>query len=274
MAKRIKKAPVTPQVRRQWFKRYEEGGESAPEIAKADGYDVRTVRKLIETERQERERREVRSLVLRQAMEQHHADLCGFARKLNDAISGTEHIPARLQEDHMWSALKEHLPRSPIWKTLDQRETLLQQIDHLKNEIAKLASKELKQRIADRITEKDQIAELSAKVTNVVIFNLEASTAGEAAILTSSGLKVMPAQDGMHEMKWGAYEIGVFPEETANKVQKVLIDLLEEIFGWSQFKKIQSLFNELNRVKRTLKDELAIVILRRITHGKCRYCPL
>ena len=33
MPKRVKKPAVRPEVRRQWFKRFEEDGESPPEIA-------------------------------------------------------------------------------------------------------------------------------------------------------------------------------------------------------------------------------------------------
>ncbi len=54
VASRIKKPAVRPELRREWLRRNETEGESPPEIAKQDGYDVRTVRKQIEIERQER----------------------------------------------------------------------------------------------------------------------------------------------------------------------------------------------------------------------------
>ena len=116
MARRIKKPAVRPELRRQWLRRYEEDGESPPEIAKADGYDVRTVRKQIEVERQERERREARSTVLRQALEKHYADLCDFAQKLDLELARVGGSLLMLKNDPMWSALREHLPRSTIWK--------------------------------------------------------------------------------------------------------------------------------------------------------------
>ena len=88
MAKRIKKPLVMPEKRREWYKRSEEEGESAPQIAKADKYDVRTVRKQIEIEKQEREIREARSVVLRSALENHYRDLCRYAEGLKLRHSG------------------------------------------------------------------------------------------------------------------------------------------------------------------------------------------
>ena len=87
MAKRIKKPLVRPEKQREWLRRHEIGGESPMEIAKSDKYDVRTVRKYIELERQERERREARSIVLRQALEEHYRDLCNFAQQLDSEAS-------------------------------------------------------------------------------------------------------------------------------------------------------------------------------------------
>ena len=111
MVKRIRKPAVKPEVRRQWLRRYEEEGESPPQIARADSYDVRTVRKQIGAERQERERRDARSVVLRHALEQHYADLYSFAQKLDLQLTMEGSTLDMMRGDRMWSALREHLPR-------------------------------------------------------------------------------------------------------------------------------------------------------------------
>ena len=71
MGKRTKKPPVRPEVRKDWLNRYEKDGESPPQIAKSDGYDVRTVRKQLQEAQREREIREGRLTVLRKAIEGH-----------------------------------------------------------------------------------------------------------------------------------------------------------------------------------------------------------
>ena len=87
MARRIKKGAVRPELCKQWLRRFEEDGESPPHIAEADGYDVRTVRKQIEKAMQEREMREARVMVLRDALEKHYKDLYTFAETLDSSIS-------------------------------------------------------------------------------------------------------------------------------------------------------------------------------------------
>ena len=131
MTRRIKKPAVKPELRREWLQRHDEEGQSPPEIANADGYDVRTVRKQLEIERQERERREARSIVLRQALEKHYADLCCFVQKLDSHIVGEKGSPSTMRSDPMWSALEEHLPRSTIWKKLDRWEGVWAEIERL-----------------------------------------------------------------------------------------------------------------------------------------------
>ena len=81
MAKRIRKPAIKPEQRLDWLRRYEDG-ESPPKIAENDKVDVRTVRKHIEMAKQEREVKEARSMVLRNALELHYRDLCDCAKKL------------------------------------------------------------------------------------------------------------------------------------------------------------------------------------------------
>ena len=127
MVKRIKKPAVEPDKRREWLKRHEEG-ESPPQIAKADVFDVRTVRTHIELAKEEREVKEAKATVLRNAMQDHYHDLCEYAEKLSVQARG-ESAAESPREKHIHSALHQHLPRSPIWNYLKQREALTQQID-------------------------------------------------------------------------------------------------------------------------------------------------
>lgn len=143
MPKRIKKPPVKPAKCRDWFRRLEEEGQSAAEIARADHYDVRTVRKQTELVRQERERREARSIVLRQALERHYADLVSFAEHLDSRMIKSS-LPTETRSDHMWIALHEHLPRSPLWKMIDKIERLNDDV----RDIEKRAEQRLREKVA------------------------------------------------------------------------------------------------------------------------------
>ena len=56
-------------------------------------------------------------------------------------------------------------------------------------------------------------------------------------------------------------------------VSKVLRDLEARVKEWDECKKLEKSFIELKRVEKNLKDELAVISLRRIVPGRCRYCP-
>ena len=124
---RVKKAPIKPEKRQEWLERYESKGESALQIARKDGYDVRTVRKQIEIVKQEQEAGEARSIVLRTALEQHFEDLRKFAARIDDAIPGVN--PSALPDEELWRmALRQHLPRSPLWGYLAKLDAVQREV--------------------------------------------------------------------------------------------------------------------------------------------------
>ncbi len=274
MTKRARNPAVAPHLRRDWFRRYEEGGESAPDIAKADGYDVRTVRKLLDIERQERERKEARSLVLRNAVEQHYHDLCTFAQRLDSQLQDEDPIPSVMRGDRMWEALKEHLPRSPKWKNLDRWDGLLQDINSLEEEVRLMAQEQMATRSTVGFAGDAQEVGLSATAMDPIVFNLKNSALGALSLLNKDAFKLMPAGKGLQRIEVGGFGIGVIPVKKVSEVQSVVAQLLEEVNGWDQRNKMERLLGELERTRRLLNDELAIVILRRIVPGKCKYCPL
>ena len=133
MKKRIKKPTVRTEQRQDWLARTE-SGESVPHIASADMFDVRTVRKHVELAKQERESTEARAAVLRNALEDHYADLRGFTERLLCRIEERKGGYSE-RDEYLQTALKQHLSRSPIWPNINKHEGLLAEIAGLKEEI-------------------------------------------------------------------------------------------------------------------------------------------
>ena len=271
---RIRKPPVKPEVRRAWLRRYEEDGESPPQIAAADSFDVRTVRKQIEMARQEREVREARSMVLRNAMESHYRDLCKFAEKLNLEISGYKTISPLPKDDPMWSALREHMPRSPLWKRLDRRE-------HVLEEIAKLGD-DVRKQLGEKTRLDSRMSEIIAAGENGVIPGIVAAldfqnknwAQGSSGLDINEDFKVEPAGEGFVNISYGSFNMGKVKEEHATPIREVLIDLESKLTNLEQYDKMQGLFTELQRLKLGLGGELTVITLRRIVPGRCKYCPM
>jgi len=51
-------------------------------------------------------------------------------------------------------------------------------------------------------------------------------------------------------------------------------EILGEVPTWEEFNELSRSWSELERVRRILRNELAVIRLRRVVPGKCRYCPI
>jgi len=254
MAKRVKKPLVEPRKRREWFRRYEEG-EAAQQIAKTVDYDVRTVRKQIDLERQEKERKEARSIVLRKALEDHYADLCSFAQKLDSELSSERSKLAGLREDRKWSALREHLPRSVIWKSFERWEELLSEKSRQEQKLNEVVEHQIESRAKKNFDKAYQEIGLSRRMVEAISAHIRDAALGQPEDLTN-------------------FDFPKISEDEESDAVKLVKEMLDEASTWKELDDLRRLWTELERVRRVLSDELAVIILRRVVPGRCRYCPI
>ena len=273
MARRSRKLPVKPEARREWLRRYEEDGESPPQIATADKFDVRTVRKQISLAREEREAREARSAVLRNAVESHYRDLCKLAEEIDAEIREDKIIQPQLK-GRLWSALREHMPRSPLWKKLNRWEHVWEEITTLENDTRQYLTQILESdsRLAEIITAGEDgvipgmVAALSFQVANWA--------RGWQGLNIKENFEVKPPEEGFVIIRYGFAQMGRVQEGHVTQIREALVDLESKIPTWKEYEDMKKMFTEMERLKLSLRDELAIVILRRIVPGKCKYCPI
>lgn len=249
-----KKPPVDPIKRREWFRRHEEG-ESAQQIAKAVDYDVRTVRKQIDLERQERERKEARSIVLRKALEDHYADLCAFAQKLNSQLNSDRNTLPMLRDDPMWSALREHLPRSGMWKSFDRWEQFLSEKARLERMLNEIVGHQIESRAKENFAKPYQEIGLSRRMVEAISAHIRDAALGQSEDLSN-------------------FDFPKISEDEESDAIKLVKEMLDEASTWKEFEDLSRLWGELQRVQRVLHDELTVITLRRVIPGRCRYCPI
>jgi hypothetical protein len=83
------------------------------------------------------------------------------------------------------------------------------------------------------------------------------------------------AKEGYVSLRYTVvFLMGEVKKEHTKMIKKVLRDLEARVKEWEECKKLEKSFIELERVEKNLKDELAVISLRRIVPGRCRYCPL
>ena len=272
MKKRVKKPPVKPEVRKAWMKRYEQG-ESTADIANNDRFDVRTVRRHIELAKQEREVKEARSMVLRNSLERHYADLCDYAERLASEVSRQKGAPTP-RDEYMQTALRQHLPRSPIWGYLRQRERLEQQIEELKQEVGRkldeMVGSDLRLASGLDNTEKGVVPGIVAALA----FQVEHWAKGNPGLNVEDNLISEEVAEGVVFLRYGFAHMGRVRKEHIGLIREILLGLECRVREWDERRELEKLFIELERVEKNLKDELAVITLRRIVPGRCRYCPL
>jgi hypothetical protein len=280
MSPRQKKPPVTPDKRREWLER-NEFGESPPKIATSDKVDVRTVRKHIDIAKQEKETKEARASVLRYALERHYADLCRCAERMGGQSSDIrinefgERVSSTGQyEQQLEIALRQHLPRSPIWGLIKQRPKLYTG----KDEFIKRLSDKIE---GDVTSDSRLLAELNEEESGVIpglVIALPALAQqwvrGYANLNVEDNLKVEPPESGFVYLSYGAYNLGKVKQEHVELVRTVILDWTVRIKEWDLYHALEKTSREIERVENKLRDEIAVIALRRVVPGRCRYCPV
>ena len=215
--KRIKKPNVKSKQRQDWFERHGKG-ETIRQIAEADDFDERTVRKHVSTAREEREAAGARSAVLRNAMEQHYADLCGFAERLLSSLEGRKPYTYSERDEYLNSALRQHLPRSPLWVNLNKYHRLLEEIAG---------------RVASRLNLPQSAFEISPdEINGGNVLHLVTSTNGTSSRLVFDFAFFSSAE--YRDLRRSTDELRSFgpgPYQLLINKENVTIDSLDELWG-------------------------------------------
>lgn len=277
MAEEIRKSRITPEQRLDWLRRYEDG-ESPPSIANKDQVDVRTVRKHIELAKQETEVKEARSMVLRNALERHYQDLCDYARTLATYLSGEATGAHGPYSEHMRNALRQHIPRSPIWGYLKQKDSLGQRIAQLTEEVDSRIEELVRSdpRLSTALTEGS--SGLIDGFIEALKFQAGQWTKGYGGLDIEENLRTEPAGEGFMNFRYGAFGLGTVEQDHLRTVSKVIREVLQDLESrlkdLEELSKLQKSLLDLSRVENSLNDEIAVITLRRVVPGRCHYCPL
>jgi hypothetical protein len=268
MPKPKKKPPVALEVCREWLRRNEEEGETAPQIAEKDGYDPRTVRKQLELARQDRERKEARSLVLRNALGRHYDDLVLFVGRLDDEIAKSVVISIVSKQDRLWKALRQHLPRSPLWKAIDRLDYLNSEIDNIRGHLEQRLQ-DLYQNMKPESHEVEKSELNQEGITGAVMHRLKIPEVEYTPELKQSNIR-----KGEVEVGYGPYNLGIAAEDEVPVIKKFISHLMNEALPLPGSADMRLRLSQRRKVVESIREELATIKLRRIVSGRCKYCPI
>ncbi|MFC1971691.1 hypothetical protein ACFLV0_07225 [Chloroflexota bacterium] len=234
--------------------------------------------KQIDLAKKEREAREARSVVLRNALERHYDDLRKFAEKLNSEILGAGDVPSSPDDDLMEAALRQHLPRSPIWGYISKRQNMQQRAVEEQQKLEEVIEESVK---ADH------------RLTPLINAGLDGIVPGTIAVLVAEAkqwhhgntghslkdsLVMEPAGEGFVNPRFGFSRMGIMEVEHSERYAKIVHDAIGDlesrIRDWEDYRNLEKTIAEIRRLGGKLREELAVIRLRRIVPGRCKYCPL
>lgn len=271
MARPFKKLSVTPEMRRKWLQRHD-GGESPPQIARGEGYDVRTVRKQLELARQERESRETRSLVLRDAMEAHYADLCKRAAQIESALNRNS-LETIAMTDRICVALREHLPRALLWKYLKQWNDLKEAAQRLRSDI--------KTKLDKQISSNSKLAGAfsggtihTESLVGAMMHQVDMWSLGIAGLNVQENLRTEPVEEGQVVFRYGAWSVGTGAAEQLVGVRDAIARIERKIAKLDELQELTEKLKQIALMIPDIQEEVATITLKRVVPGRCKYCPI
>ncbi len=234
--------------------------------------------KQIELARQERDVREAKLTVLRDAMVNHYQDLCKLAGDINSEVNKEVPISAELKSNPLWSALQQHIPRSAIWKNIDRWNAGRGKLADINIEIPELLRKKISSEPRLNFM---NIAGSEQTILNLIdffLFRIDQRVKGVTGLDIEKYFRVEHKGEQLYAAMVGAYNVGpINPEmeqEQVSILKQVLYDFESDFIEWLKSQELQSIYNELNSLKKNITEELDVIILRRVVPGRCKYCPL
>ncbi len=267
---RGRKPAVNYEKRHEWLDRNRRG-ESPPSIANTDGFDVRTVRKNIDLARHEAESGEARTMVYRDALENHYADLCRLAAKLDSAVTAKERVN-EIMHERLYKALKQHLPVSKLWRSFDRWNILLEDREKDRKSLEDCLGKETANNTEIKKTFTGRIAVVDG-ISQALLFQANQWVKGMAGLDVKRDVHLEPTGGNNNIGRYGSFRLGPITEEELPLIQKIIEHLESEVVTWDQYAVLRKLETEIRDLKADLLDDLAIITLKRIVPGSCRYCP-
>ena len=266
-----KRPLVKPAQRREWLRRLEEEGEPLSKISKSVGFDVRTVKKQTEMAIEEREGREAHLIVLRQALEKHYTDLLTFTDRLDSAVIQS-FLPMGIRDDRMWGALREHLPRSPVWKLIDKMERLNDDIRDIEKRAEQRLWDEIRKENAFKLVSQIGVAEIGLYdkgLLGAMSYQLHQNPPCTLLDITISSIS-----DDRTTLYYAGCPCANVHTSQIDKAKEFIIGLMAQVCGWPEYEELQKTISIRTKITGEIREELAILIFKRVFPGHCKYCPV
>jgi hypothetical protein len=216
--------------------------------------------------------------VLRNALERHYEDLCNFAGRLDPIKTGNITNPSQADDYLFETALRQHLPRSPIWGYLTNRGSLQQEYTELLVEAKVRVEQAVRAERRFGPLLSAGLTEVVSGIINVLSFQVEQWSLGHEGLKVETNLRAEPEGEGQVQLCYGFSRMDIVKSKDAegylNTLGKIIKYLEKNIRKWKVLDNLRKTSDKISRLDRKLHEELSVIRLRRIVPGRCKYCPL
>jgi len=273
MAKRIKKPPVPAETERDWLRRNEEYGETPPTIAEKDGYDVRTVRTHLENAMRKRDQKQARVSFVKDNLEKHHQDLCKAAENLLSQLPKESIMDLDFAENLYLEAIRQHIPRSPLWNKIRTRNNTLAAMEKIKEKANNRLERSLKKTKLNNINSDEAQGVVKAAVA-VLVHQFEQWARGRKGLDNINDWSIEDRKDGKISPVYGFSHFGWILESELATIKGVIVRYEKQMTKWSEYQEMKKEITTLHELNAYIRNELRGIIIRRVLPGSCGYCPI
>lgn len=273
MLKGVKKLRVTPDKALDWLNRFERG-ERISDISKKDFYDKRTVRSQIDLARDTRDNRAIRQQIIKDKLEKHYDTLCAFANDLKGKakLEKPETVFSFQENEPMWVALRQHLPKARLWRSMKRWDSLADDYRGAMERLRERIKREAESGPGMKFSSSTEERGLYEGFIDSLAFHLHEKALGR------NGLDVIHFKQPIKtpfgkRIERGAWAIGLVGEDKVKVVQEMFNTLMKKAMKWGEYDILAGHVKELSKTYKPIVDELTRIYYRGIVPGKCIYCP-
>ena len=108
-----------------------------------------------------------------------------------------------------------------------------------------------------------------------LVFQVEQWSRGGPGINKKDNFKIKPAKEKVAvNIEYGAFCMDDIDSHYVQTVKDILTGWESRVKKWEEYAAMEKLFTKVSKTKSKLQDELAVITLRRIVPGRCKYCPI
>jgi hypothetical protein len=278
---------IAPRLMRRWLQMYEDG-KPIDVIAVKHHRDVRTIRRCIEEAKRDRLAESVRGNIMIEAARGHQEALLGTVNDVRDELEAETNkpeIPAegaddlspvvlRAESSPYWGLLKEHLPRDPLWDSINKWKKARADFDDgcaaVRKIISELLSKECRCKIVDANTDADAKPPFLFSRAAELIYSevLTRAIDGKPRTNITTSLKIDKKSGNITS---GGTIMAVAPgweEQFAGYIRKVLAKANDSVETTTAINKYDTLKKANEKARKAAQD----IALLGMVPGLCRIC--